>query len=96
MALSKEDVLKVAKLARIELTEAEVEKFQGQLSGVLSYIEQLQSVDTNDVPITAQVTGLENVARPDVIEACSDEEREATLNEAPERAGNFVRVTSVF
>lgn len=96
MALSKEDVLKVAKLARIELTDAEVEKFQGQLSGVLSYIEQLQAVDTEDVPITAQVTGLENVTRADAVEACSEEEREATLGEAPERAGNFVRVTSVF
>lgn len=96
MALSKEDVLKVAKLARIELTDAEVEKFQGQLSGVLSYIEQLQAVDTDDVPITAQVTGLENVARPDTALPVSNEEREATLDEAPERAGNFVRVTSVF
>lgn len=96
MPLSKEDVLKVAKLARIEITEAEVEKFQGQLSAVLSYVEQLQAVDTDDVPMTGQVTGLENVARKDEVGACTDEEREATLKEAPQRAGNFVKVTSVF
>lgn len=96
MALSKDDVLNVAKLARIELTEAEVEKFQGQLSGVLSYIEQLQSVDTDDVVITAQVTGLENVTRKDVAVPVDEEVREATLDQAPQRAGNFVRVSSVF
>lgn len=96
MALSKEDVLKVARLARIELTEKEVEKFQGQLSGVLTYIEQLQAVDTDDVAVTAQVTGLENVVRPDAVKDCPDDEREAALAQAPQRAGNLVRVTSVF
>lgn len=96
MALSKEDVLKVAKLARIELTEAEVEKFQGQLSGVLTYIEQLQSVDTDDVTETAQVTGLENVTRPDIAKPMADADRQATIDQAPQHTGNLVRVTSVF
>ena len=96
MALTKEDVLKVAKLARIELTDAEVEKFQKQLSGVLGYIEQLQEVDTEDVVPTAQVTGLENVARPDVVMDCPDDERQAAIAQAPQRAGNLIKVTSVF
>jgi aspartyl-tRNA(Asn)/glutamyl-tRNA(Gln) amidotransferase subunit C len=96
MALSKEDVLKVAKLARIELTDQEVEKFQGQLSGVLTYIEQLQAVDTDDVPETAQVTGLENVSRPDAAKPVTDEDRKATIAQAPQHTGNLVRVTSVF
>lgn len=96
MALSKDDVLKVAKLARFELTETEVEKFQQQLSGVLGYIEQLQKVNTDDVVETAQVTGLENVARSDEHQGCPEDEREATLAQAPQRAGNLVRVTSVF
>ena len=96
MALSKEDVLKVAKLARIELTDKEVEKFQGQLSGVLNYIEQLQAVDTDDVAVTAQVTGLENVWRKDELIECPPDVQEATLKEAPQRTGNLVKVTSVF
>lgn len=96
MALSKEDVLKVAKLARIELTDQEVEKFQSQLSGVLTYVEQLQAVDTDGVVETAQVTGLENVTRPDEVRASSDEQRQATIDQAPQHTGNLVRVTSVF
>ncbi|MBI4121991.1 MAG: Asp-tRNA(Asn)/Glu-tRNA(Gln) amidotransferase subunit GatC [Parcubacteria group bacterium] len=96
MSLSKDDVLKVAKLARIELSEAEVDKFQGQLSAVLSYIEQLQKVDTKNVPITAQVTGLENVMRDDKAVPAGEGVREALLDEAPQRGGDLVRVTSVF
>lgn len=96
MALSKEDVLKVAKLARFEVSDAEVEKFQQQLSAVLGYIEQLQEVNTDDVVETAQVTGLENVTRSDDHIACPEDEREATLGQAPQRGGNLVRVTSVF
>ncbi len=96
MALSKEDVLKVAKLARFEVSDAEVEKFQQQLSAVLGYIEQLQKVNTDDVVETAQVTGLENVTRPDDHIPCPEDEREATLGQAPQRGGNLVRVTSVF
>ncbi len=96
MALSKEDVLQVAKLARIELTDAEVEKFQKQLSGVLDYIEQLSKVDTTGVHVTAQVTGLENVTRPDTLIDCPDDERAAAIKEAPQTVGNLIRVTSVF
>ncbi len=95
MALTKEDVLKVANLARIELTDAQVEKFQPQLAAVLDYIEQLNKVDTNGVVETAQVTGLENVMRPDVITDCPDDERQATIEEAPQTVANMVRVTKV-
>jgi len=95
MALTKEDVLKVANLARIELTDAQVTKFQPQLAAVLDYIEQLNKVDTQGVVETAQVTGLENVLRPDVVTDCPDDERQATINEAPQTVANMVRVTKV-
>ena len=95
MALTKEDVLKVANLARIELTDAQVAKFQPQLAAVLDYIEQLNKVDTQGVIETAQVTGLENVMRPDVIVDCPDDERQATIAEAPQTVANMVRVTKV-
>lgn len=96
MALSKEDVLKVARLARIELTDDQVEKFRGQLSGVLDYIAQLNKVDTAGVHATAQVTGLENVSRQDKVADCPEDERQAALAQAPQRSGNLVRVTNVF
>lgn len=96
MALSKEDVLKVAKLARIELSEEDVEKFSTQLSDILEYVNQLQAVDTDGVEPTAQVTGLENTWREDEVMDCPADEREAALSQAPERAANLIKVKSVF
>ena len=96
MALSKEQVLKVASLARIELSEAEVEKFQNQLSSILEYVEQLQNVNTDGVELTAQVTGLENVFRQDEVRDCPEDERKAALDQAPEKVGNLIKVKPVF
>jgi aspartyl-tRNA(Asn)/glutamyl-tRNA(Gln) amidotransferase subunit C len=96
MSLSKEQVKKVAHLARIELTEAEVEKFQPQLAAILSYVEQLSAVDTQGVVATAQVTGLENVFRRDEVGACLDDDRQAALAQSPEVVANLVKVKSVF
>ena len=69
MKLTKEQVEHVAKLARLRLSAAEVEKFQTQLSGILDYVEQLNEVNTESVEPTAQVTGLTNVTREDKVEA---------------------------
>ena len=96
MSLSLEEVKKVAKLARIELTEAEETKFQQQLSEILAYVERLQAVDTAGVVETSQVTGLENVWREDVVDAVSEATRQAALNEAPELEENLIKVKSVF
>lgn len=65
--LSKEDVLKLAKLARLRLTEEEVTKFQQELSAILEYVALLDGVDTSGLEPTFQVTGLTNVLREDVI-----------------------------
>ena len=67
MAISKEEVIRISQLARIELTEAEISKFQTELSAILDYVEQLKAVDTDQVEPTSQVTGLENRTRPDVV-----------------------------
>ena len=56
----------MAELARIALSDAEVEKFQTQLSGILEYVGQLGEVNTDGIEPTSQVTGLTNVTRPDV------------------------------
>lgn len=63
--LTVEEVKKIAHLARIELTEAEVEKFQKDLSTVLDYVEELKAVDVEGVEEVSQVTGLINVQRED-------------------------------
>lgn len=65
--LTREDVLKLARLARLDLTEEEVEEFRDELSEILQYVEQLQSVDVDGLKPTNQVTGLTDVTRPDEI-----------------------------
>lgn len=63
--LKKEEVLHVAKLAKLDLTETEIEKFTPQLSKIIDYISELSEVDTNGVEPTSQTTGLEDVYRQD-------------------------------
>jgi aspartyl-tRNA(Asn)/glutamyl-tRNA(Gln) amidotransferase subunit C len=65
--LTRDDVLKLARLARIELEEAEIDKFVEEFSAILQYVEQLQSVDVTGLEPTSQVTGLKNVMRVDTV-----------------------------
>jgi aspartyl-tRNA(Asn)/glutamyl-tRNA(Gln) amidotransferase subunit C len=95
MLLSKEEITHVAKLARLELTTEEIEQYGEQLSGVLSYIDQLTEVDTTGVLPTAQVTGLENSWREDVVRDWDDTSRQAALQLAPEIEDNQLKVRRV-
>jgi aspartyl-tRNA(Asn)/glutamyl-tRNA(Gln) amidotransferase subunit C len=63
--LTREDVLKLARLARLELTDEEIEEFSEELSAILQYVEQLQQIDISGLEPTNQVTGLTNVTRDD-------------------------------
>ncbi len=93
MKLNREDVLHIARLARLGLTEAEVEKFSEQLSLLLENFEVLQQVDTTDVPPTAQSIDLQTVMRDDeVAESLSAEQ---ILANAPQKDGGFFRVQAV-
>lgn len=65
--LTTDDVVHVAKLAKLTLTPDEIIKFQKQLSGIVSYIHELSAVDTTGVEPTSQTTGLENVMDEDEI-----------------------------
>jgi aspartyl-tRNA(Asn)/glutamyl-tRNA(Gln) amidotransferase subunit C len=65
--LSREDVLKLAQLARLDLSEEEVEEFGSELSEILQYVEKLQQVDVSGLQPTNQVSGLTNVMREDKI-----------------------------
>jgi len=96
MKLTKEEVEKIALLARLGLTEEEKEKFSSQLSLILDYVEQLKEVDTDNVSPTAQVTGLENVSRSDVIETCDLETRDKLIKSAPVSERGLIKVKGVF
>lgn len=63
--LSREQILKLAKLSRLSLSEDEITRFQKELSSILNYVERLESVDTSGLSPTYQVTGLQNVTRVD-------------------------------
>ncbi len=63
--ISRDDVLKLAKLARLRLTEDEVDEFAKEFTEILQYVEQLQSIDVAGLKPTNQVTGLTNVTRAD-------------------------------
>jgi aspartyl-tRNA(Asn)/glutamyl-tRNA(Gln) amidotransferase subunit C len=63
--LSRDDVLKLAQLSRLVLSEDEIERFREELSSILEYVEKLNSVDISGLESTYQVTGLKNVMRKD-------------------------------
>lgn len=65
--LSDEQIQHIAKLARLGLKKGEPEKFSRQLSEILSYVDQLKEVETDNVDPTLQVTGLQNVTRKDEV-----------------------------
>ena len=65
--LTRDDVLKLARLARLTVTDDEVEKYRAELSEILKYVEQLQNADVEGLEPTSQVTGLKNVMAEDQI-----------------------------
>ena len=95
MKLKKEEIQHIANLARLELTDAELEIYGSQLSAVLGYIDQLKEVDVTGIAPTAQITGLENVAREDEVEEWPTDEVAEALGQAPAREGNFIKVKRI-
>lgn len=70
--ISKDQVKHVAKLARLKLTDEEIERFSVQLSGIFDYMDVLNDIDTDGVLETSQVTGLENVTEEDEVQKKTD------------------------
>jgi len=94
MGISRDDIKHCAKLARIELTEAEEEKFTNQLSSILGYFEKLNELDLEGVEPIYQVTGQKNIFREDEVTNAS--RAEDMLRNAPEKEKGFIKVKSVF
>ncbi len=93
MKLSREEVLHIARLARVALTEEEITRFSEQLSNLLENFEVLQQVDTTDVPPTAQSVALQSIMRED--EVAPSLPSEDILANAPRREGDYFRVRAV-
>jgi len=96
MKLSIEQVEKIARLGRLELTREEKELYAQQLSSILDYVEQLKKVDTRTVVPTSQVTGLQNVFRKDEIVPSTPDERTELLGQVPTLEDDLVKTKSVF
>jgi aspartyl-tRNA(Asn)/glutamyl-tRNA(Gln) amidotransferase subunit C len=90
--IDREQVLHVARLARLELTEPEVERMAAELSGILEHVDRIAALDLDDVEPTAHVVALSNVLRPD--EPVPSLPRERALEQAPDPADGSFRVPS--
>jgi aspartyl-tRNA(Asn)/glutamyl-tRNA(Gln) amidotransferase subunit C len=90
--IEREQVLHVARLARLRLTDDEVERMTGELSTILDHIEKLSELDLAEVDPTSHVVDLENVLRPD--EPRPSLPREVAVDQAPDTDGTGFRVPS--
>ena len=93
MKLSREEVQHIALLARLGMTETELERFREQLSNILENFQVLQQVDTTDVPPTTQSVALQSVVRDD--EVAPSLPPDDVLANAPQREGELFRVKAV-
>jgi aspartyl-tRNA(Asn)/glutamyl-tRNA(Gln) amidotransferase subunit C len=93
-AISKDDVVYVAALAKIAITDEEATRFTKELDAILGYVRQLDEVDTTGLEPTYQVTGLKNVTRPDEL-IDYGATREALLKNSPRQRDGFIEVPKV-
>jgi aspartyl-tRNA(Asn)/glutamyl-tRNA(Gln) amidotransferase subunit C len=92
--VTSEEVKQIGALARLELTEEEIKKYQIELSGILDYIDLIQKVDTKEIKPTAQVTGLSDVVREDVKKP-SELTRDEIFANTPDKKDGYIKVKSV-
>lgn len=88
--LTRDDILKLARLSKLELSDEQVERFRNELGEIVGYVEKLQEVDVSGLKPTNQVTGLTTVTRADeIVEYASKEE---LLKNLPAREGDLIKV----
>ncbi len=91
--IDQNQVRKVARLARLELTNEEVEEFTGQLGAILDYVEKMNELDTDNVEPLAHCLAITNVLREDRIKESLGNDK--TLANAPQRDGEFFKVPKI-
>jgi aspartyl-tRNA(Asn)/glutamyl-tRNA(Gln) amidotransferase subunit C len=90
--IDRDQILHVARLARLELSEEEIERMSGELSGILEHVDRISALDLDDVEPTSHVVALENVLRPD--EPDPSLPRDLALANAPDPSDGAFRVPS--
>ena len=93
MPITLKDVEYVANLSKLELSSQEKIRFQSELDSIIKYIDQLNELNTEDVPITSHVVPLENVFREDRVLPSLPQDK--ALSNAPKKKDGFFRVPKV-
>lgn len=88
--MTEEEILKLARLARLSLDQAEVQKMAKELGSIIEYVKQLEEVDTSSVEPMSHVHGSVNILREDVVQPSTP--IEDVLKNAPDSSGRFIRV----
>jgi aspartyl-tRNA(Asn)/glutamyl-tRNA(Gln) amidotransferase subunit C len=91
--IDKSQVKKVAKLARLDLSDAEIEEFAGQLNAIIDYVERMNQLNTDGVEPLAHCLPVSNVFREDIVKKSLGTEK--TLANAPEQDGQFFKVPKI-
>ena len=93
MPITKDDILHIASLARLELDPEELERLVSDLTQILSYVEQIRQINTDQIIPQSQFIKAENVFREDIVQPSLTQE--AALANAPDRDKEFFRVPKV-
>ncbi|MDD3399928.1 MAG: Asp-tRNA(Asn)/Glu-tRNA(Gln) amidotransferase subunit GatC [Candidatus Paceibacterota bacterium] len=93
--LNKEEVQRIAALARLELSEKELEKYRKELSSILDYIEKLEEVSVKGVEPTSHPGGLKNIFREDEEKGKDEERARGMIESAPGEKDGYVKVKSI-
>ncbi len=96
MSVTRENIQAIAKLARLSLTPEEEVRYAEELSAVLSYIDMLNEVDTENIPETTQVAGLADVMRADQAIPANEETRKKIIALFGAREKSMLSVPAVF
>ena len=96
MTLTQEQILQIAKLARLHLKEDEIEQYREDLGSILAYVEKLQELSLEDVPEFQHAEGGSNIFRDDVIQFCDEDTRKRVIDNFSDREGDLLKVQAVF
>lgn len=92
--ITSEEIEKLAQLARIKIDDAEKQSLTTEIDAILTYVDEIKKA-TVDLDYTPAPGAVHNITRPDVARTISPADREAILNEAPDREGNFIAVKKI-
>jgi len=90
--LTKEQILKLARLSRLSLSDDEILKYQKELGDILEYVKKLENVDVSGLEPTYQVTGLQNVMREDSVSEAQQASPEDLMSIVPKTQDGYIKV----